>query len=149
MPASMDRNREDLSLLGIFHYVLAALTMLCGGGYGAAMGLMAASMSSMARSTPSRGQPPPPEFFALFGGMGALVAFGALLYAAALIAAGICLRRQRHWLYCMIIAGVSCAWMPLGTVLGVFSLLVLLRPGARDLFSGAVPPAPPPAPLVR
>ena len=37
-------------------------------------------------------------------------------------------------LVCMIVAGLSCMMMPFGTVLGVFTLLVLLKPQVKALF---------------
>jgi hypothetical protein len=33
-------------------------------------------------------------------------------------------------------AGVMCIFMPFGTVLGVFTLIVLLRPSVKPLFEG-------------
>jgi hypothetical protein len=49
-------------------------------------------------------------------------------------------------------AGVECIFMPFGTVLGAFTLVVLLRESVKQLFTGNPPPPPavppPPAPAV-
>ena len=44
------------------------------------------------------------------------------------------LAARRRWLFCMIIAGIQCAFVPLGTVLGIFTLIVLQRDSVRRLF---------------
>ncbi len=44
------------------------------------------------------------------------------------------MRRQRWLPACMICAGWNCLWLPLGTALGVGSLLVLLRSQTMQLF---------------
>jgi hypothetical protein len=38
----------------------------------------------------------------------------------------------------MIMAGVNCAWFPFGTVLGVFTFIVLLRTSVRAMYE--IPP---------
>jgi hypothetical protein len=58
--------------------------------------------------------------------------------------AGRFLARRRHHTFCMVIAAVACTFMPLGTVLGVFSLIVLSRESVRESFA----PGPPPLPVV-
>jgi hypothetical protein len=37
-------------------------------------------------------------------------------------------------LYCLVVAGIECIFMPFGTVLGVFTIIVLMRPSVRNLF---------------
>ena len=42
---------------------------------------------------------------------------------------------QRKWhLYCMVVSGILCLSFPLGTALGVFSLITLSKPEIRTLF---------------
>ena len=45
-------------------------------------------------------------------------------------------RRERH-MFCVVMAGVMCAFAPFGTVLGVFTLLVLHRPTVKDAFAAS------------
>ena len=43
-------------------------------------------------------------------------------------------RRQRH-MFCTVVAGLACMLMPFGTVLGVFTLIVLMRPSVKAAFT--------------
>lgn len=45
-------------------------------------------------------------------------------------------KRKGH-LYCIIIAGLTCLSFPLGTILGVFTIMVLLRPTVKQAFGVA------------
>ena len=42
--------------------------------------------------------------------------------------------RRRDGNEALIVAGLECMMMPFGTVLGVFTIIVLLRPSVRQLF---------------
>jgi len=53
-----------------------------------------------------------------------------------LIVAGSSLRSKRRWVLCLVVAGMNCLNAPLGTVLGVFTFLVLFRPTVKALFLG-------------
>jgi len=44
--------------------------------------------------------------------------------------------RFSSYKFCMIGSGISCAFAPLGTALGIFSLINLNKPEARELFQG-------------
>lgn len=54
--------------------------------------------------------------------------------AVAMIIAGRGLKQRTKYTYCLVVAGISCIFMPLGTVLGVFTIVVLTRPGVKALF---------------
>jgi len=56
------------------------------------------------------------------------------LCEAMLMTAGAFLRRPAHYKFCFAAAVVACLLMPLGTVLGVFTIIALLRPGVKALF---------------
>jgi hypothetical protein len=58
-----------------------------------------------------------------------------LTLSTLLITAGRFLARSKHHLFCLILAGVTCVLVPIGTALGVFTLIVLRRPSVRGLFS--------------
>jgi hypothetical protein len=134
---AVKRDREHLKLLVIFHYVLAVLV------FGIAsififhfvMGILI--VSGKIPSPP--GQPGPPAFMGWFLlGMGAFVLFMGYSLAICLVSAAVCLSRRKAHTFCCIVAGLSCMWAPLGTALGVCSLIVLLRPTVKDLFAGRI-----------
>jgi disulfide bond formation protein DsbB len=51
--------------------------------------------------------------------------------------AGRCLAQRRRYLLCMVVAGIACIFMPFGTALGVFTLVVLSRPAVKAAFETA------------
>ena len=63
----------------------------------------------------------------------------ALLVAkAALLAySGVCIRKRRHRTLSVIMACLSCVNIPLGTALGVFTLVVLSRPSVKAMYEYA------------
>jgi hypothetical protein len=88
------------------------------------------------KSTPSSGGPPPAFLGYMFMGIGGgAVALGWLL-GGLTIYAGLCIARRRAPVFCQVIAGLNCLHMPLGTALGVFTLIVLNRPSVKALFAG-------------
>ncbi len=44
-------------------------------------------------------------------------------------------------MFCLVMACVACLFMPFGTVLGVFTIIVLARPSVQTLFSRPAVPA--------
>ncbi|HYV46554.1 MAG TPA: hypothetical protein VFA20_16930 [Myxococcaceae bacterium] len=130
----MEQTKDHLNLLGIFHYVFAGLTLLCGGSYGLMMFGMTAVMKSATENVKNG---PPPEFAYLFGGMGLVIIASSVATAVVVGLAGWCLRARKAWIFCAVIAGLSLIHVPLGTALGVFSLIVLMRPEAKALFAAS------------
>ena len=57
-------------------------------------------------------------------------------YAIAMFFAGRCLQSHRRPTFCFVIAVLSCLHAPIGTVLGVFTIIVLQRPSVKELFAG-------------
>jgi len=57
---------------------------------------------------------------------------------------GYCLMKRRARTFCMVMAGISCIAIPLGTILGVFTLIVLGRESVRRAFAAGNVPAPEP-----
>ncbi|MGH9751015.1 MAG: hypothetical protein ACRD5D_03265 [Candidatus Polarisedimenticolia bacterium] len=135
----MNRDLEHLGLLSLFHFVLAGLTFL------ASLFPLAHLFMGIAMVTgrlPGGPRDPAMRAFgwAFVAAAGLLIAAG-MTFSLCLAAAGRCLRRHRRYLYCLVMAGVACILPPLGTVLGVFTLLVLRRDSVKRLF-GRLPAAP-------
>jgi hypothetical protein len=62
-------------------------------------------------------------------------------FAILLVRAGRCLRGHRSYTFCLVMAAISCAFTPFGTVLGVLTLVVLMRPSVKELFGVSGPDA--------
>src|ERR1019366_1930569 len=77
--------------------------------------------------------PPPPGFGFLIAafGLGIRVLLGGM--ALAKILAGRCLTQQKHLGFCFAVACVECLHVPMGTALGVFTIIVLIRPSVKAL----------------
>lgn len=75
----------------------------------------------------------------------AMAGFG-LLFALALgianLFAGRWLRARRQWVGSLVVAAINCLNVPVGTLLGVFTIVVLAGDGMRGVF-GDRPPTPP------
>jgi len=46
------------------------------------------------------------------------------------------LLQKRHRIFSIIIGGLNCLQIPVGTALGVFTIIVLSRDSVRELYSG-------------
>ena len=134
MPTT-EQDRQHLQLLAIFHYVLAALAALFSllpvlhmvmglvivgesarsGGEDAAIGVVMGWM---------------------FVAMSMLFILAGLAFAVCLFLAGRFLDQRTHYTFCLVTAAISCMFVPIGTVLGVFTLIVLMRPAVKAEFEG-------------
>ncbi len=56
----------------------------------------------------------------------------------------VCLKQRKSRTFCLVVAAISCLEVPYGTILGVFTFLVLERPSVARLFGAN--PLPRPAP---
>lgn len=130
----MDQHQdlEHLKLLSIFHYVVAAVAALfaCIPFIHLFVGL-----SMVTGWLPSSGNEPPLKLLGVFF----MVVAGAIIlcgwaFAVCLVNAGRYLSQQRSYTFCLVMAAVACMFMPFGTVLGVFTIIVLVRPSVKALF---------------
>jgi hypothetical protein len=138
---------HDLRLLSIGYYIQAAVagfSTLLLLGYSAIATVILANVGKIAGE--SSQQPIPPAFLSILSVIFFfLIAFVAA-FAVCLFLAGYWLRRLRNKLFIQIMAGFSCLSLPYGTVLGVFTFMVLVRPSAKQLFAGTATPPPLPGP---
>ena len=58
-----------------------------------------------------------------------------------MIIAGRMMAKRRRRMFCLIVAAISCLFFPLGTLLGIFTILVLSRPSVIQQFDGMLIPA--------
>lgn len=122
---------EHLRLLAIFHFIGSGLAVVAGLALVAHFFVMHALFL---HPMPMPARPPAPilAFLGLFYAMGALWLLASLLLN---LLAGLCLLRRSNRMFCMVVGAINCLHVPFGTVLGVFTLVVLSRPSVRDLFA--------------
>ena len=132
----MNQDAEHLNLLSIFHYVLAGITGLCAcfPVFHLAMGIMFLTQPEFLE--PEQDVPPemPMVFGLLFTIIPALIICLGWTLAICIAYAGRCLARRKRYTFCLVVAAVSCLFMPFGTILGVFTIIVLVRPSVKTLF---------------
>lgn len=142
------QDAEHLRLLVIFHYVMAGLAVLgaCFASLYVVMGFVFGSMVPAAATSGTAGtgmSPADAEFFRMMGWFWAIIggamAILALGFAVCLFLCGRFLSERRNPTFVFVIACIQCVNMPLGTALGIFTILILQRPSVKALFdrSGA------------
>ncbi|MCK5035472.1 MAG: hypothetical protein KAS73_06245 [Candidatus Sabulitectum sp.] len=123
--------KDTLHMLAIFHYVVAGLIALvaCIPLIHLTIGL-SLTAGAIASEEPVIGVAG--VFFTLIASFIILLGWGLAFFV---FLAGKNLDRQTKYQFCMIGAGVLCIFMPLGTILGVFTLVTLQDDSVKAMFS--------------
>lgn len=130
----MSQDEEHLKLLSIFHYVAGGITGLfaCIPIIHLTIGIVML-VAGVAGASDDERLP-----FLIVGFVFTLVPGLAILcgwtLAICMIVSGRRLARRTNYNFCFVIACISCLFMPYGTVLGVFTIIVLVRPTVKELF---------------
>jgi hypothetical protein len=131
---TVEQKKNYLDILAVFHYVYGGFSLVVtfmvlafvGVGMGAATGW---------------GHNWDPEA----GCVMAVVFFFVLIFAGGIsvlnLLTGRALQTRRGYVLSLVTAGVNCLNLPLGTLLGIFTLILLADPTVRPMFDGNEPPA--------
>ena len=133
--APSTQDLEHLRLLSIFHYVVAGLIALF-----ACFPLIHVALGTAMISgyVPDTSTDPSAQFAGwIFVVVGTVISLFGWSLAAATWWSGRNLARQRRWTACLVIGALLCMFAPFGTVLGVFTILVLVRPSVKARFGVA------------
>lgn len=140
---SSDQDTEHLRLLSIFHYVVAAIVAvfsllpLLHLAMGIAM--VAGAFDELGKNA----SPPPPAFIGwIFVGLSAFCIVSGLAMAIVVAMAGQRIQQNRSHTFCLVVAGFECLFTPIGTALGVLTIIVLTRPSVKERFNGSRPVEP-------
>ena len=133
-----NQDEQHLKLLSIFHYVVGGITALfsCFPIFHLIFGL---TFLTGGFDIPADEGPPVMLFGLLFTIIPALIILTGWALAILIIVAGYFLSTRKHHTFCLVVAGLECIIMPFGTVLGVFSIIVLVRPSVKTLFEAISP----------
>lgn len=130
-------DEEHLKLLSIGYMVSAGMNAFCslfGVLYGL-MGVMMGTVFTAQTETAVRAGQGPPAFVAWLLGIIGFAIFLLLITLAVLkFVTAQRIKCQRSRIFCMVVAGISCFGIPYGTLLGVFTFVVLGRNSVRRLF---------------
>jgi hypothetical protein len=145
----VNQDIQQLRLLSIFHYVVAGLAALfaCFPILHLVMGLFLVFSPDSFEHGPRANDP----MAAMIGTLFIVIASSFILtgwaFAVCVLVAGRNLAQHHRYTFCLVMAALMCMFMPFGTVLGVLTILVLMRPSVKPLFEGHVinPPSDPSA----
>jgi hypothetical protein len=130
-------DRDHLQALSICHYVFGGLCV-CFGALPIVYLAVGIAILAEGFPPPQQGNDAPPFPAELFGWVMVVFAAVGIVFtwglAAALVVAGRCIARRKWRPFCLVVAGFSCLFQPLGLVLGIFTFIVLLRPGVSAAF---------------
>jgi hypothetical protein len=134
----MTQDESNLNLLSTFHYVVGGLVAAFSCIFLIHVGL---GIAMLAGAFGIKGGPP--AFVGvIFIVIGAVVVLMGWTLAVLLFVAASKLKKRKSRTFCIVIAALECFWMPFGTILGVFTLVMLTKDSVKALFDG---PAPAPA----
>jgi hypothetical protein len=136
-------DNEHLKLLSFFYWVssgLSAFYSLIGLIYGIFGVAMFEMMSKMPKSADPRNDPPPALFGWVFGGIGFAIFLFFICLAILKLRAGFCIKARKSRTLCLVAAAFACLEIPYGTILGVFTFIVLERASVRAEFADPTAP---------
>jgi len=139
----MNPDEEQLQLLAIFHYVVAGLAALFSFFPLLYTTVGAIFIFAARHGTAKPGEDLPPEFLGwIFAVLGSVLFLIGLAMAICILIAGRSLALRKRYSFALVMACIECLFIPFGTILGVFTIVVLSRESVRGLFSTASAQAP-------
>ena len=126
---------HHLKLLSIFHYIVGGMTALfaCIPLIHLGMGLAMVFLPESFANQP--GQAPVPPFLGwIFAAIGGGLFLSGQALAGCLLLNGWFIARRRHHRFVFITACIECMLFPYGTVLGVFTIIIVSRANVAALF---------------
>lgn len=151
MPEEFSRqsvvDEEHLKILSICYMVSAAISAVF-----SLFGLMYAAMGTVMTEAIKRAPElaanssggPPPEFIGwIFGAFGVGFFLLSITLAGLKLGVALCLRKRKGRVFCMVVGVIECLGVPYGTLLGIFTFIVLGRETVTRMFEANAISAPP------
>lgn len=132
----LSKDEENLNLLAIFHYVVGALGffLACFPLIHLAIGIAMIASPGVA----TRHNEPAPALVGYFF-VGFAAVFILLGWTAAIctIISGRMIAKRKSRMFSFVMGAILCMFMPFGTVLGVFTLILLNKESVKSLYAQA------------
>lgn len=141
---------EHLSALSIGHFILAGVALLGGvpmlvygvagaklvDEFGSDLSMAMGDIPGQPGASPFGGNPDAmlQDLTTLLTTMIAAVVLFALVSAIHLVVVGVKIRQRRWWTFCYLTGWGECLMFPFGTILGIFTIIVLSRSSVKRLF---------------
>lgn len=128
---TQSEDAEHLKLLSTFHYVVA--------GIFAVFSLLPVihlivGIAVVTGEIDSNGNSFPPAFGWMFIITALFMISIGMVTAVCVAVAGRRLARRTNYIFCLVVAVIECMFMPFGTALGVFTIVILMRPTVKEMF---------------
>ncbi|MEM8609327.1 MAG: hypothetical protein AAGF92_19660 [Myxococcota bacterium] len=148
-PVASAEDTEHLSALSVGHFMMAGLTMLgiipliayamlgarLAKQIGREVNLTMGDISGQAGVDPMAGADAMLQNAgAWFTGLFIVFLVVTLLTAVGFLLMGLKIRQRQWWTFCYLSAWGECLAFPFGTILGIFTIIVLSRPSVKTLF---------------
>ena len=131
----MSKDEEHIRLLSIFYYIVGGIAAVF--ALFPIIHLIMGTAMLLGCFDDKSGEGPPAFMGYMFVIMSLAFMFAGWTFAILLIVAGRFLSKRKHYMFCLIMAAIGCIFMPFGTVLGVFTIIVLMQPSVKELFAAA------------
>ncbi|MEW5784107.1 MAG: hypothetical protein AB1767_03320 [Bacillota bacterium] len=132
----MEQDEQYLNLLAVFHYVVGGLlaAFACIPIIHLVIGIVIIGVG------PIDGEAPPVIVGWLFTLVAAAVILAGWTLAVLVIIAGRKLQKRVSHTFCLVMAAIECVFTPFGTILGVFTIIMLMKESVKALFSAPINP---------
>lgn len=128
----MTQDEQQLDLLSIFHFVMAGLTALFSCIF---LIHVAIGIAMLTGALDGKGDEAPRFLGWIFIVLPGLMILAGWTLAGFMVAAGLRLKRRTSRIFCLAVAAVECILLPFGTVLGVFTIVLLSKEPVQALFA--------------
>jgi hypothetical protein len=125
-----NQEEANLDLLGTLHIVMGILTALF-----ACIPIIHLVIGIVMLTSDINGSDQAPRVIAFaFIILASLIILTGWALAVLIIMAGVKLRNRSSYKFCLIIGFVECLIMPLGTILGIYTIVTLSKEPVKELF---------------
>ena len=126
-----ERDLKYLKILSILHYVYGGISVVF-----SLLPLIYIGIGILALCVaPGDANGEVPKVFACFLiALGAVVMIMGLTVSALIIFAGRSLSKRKRWIFCFVVACLECIFIPFGTILGIISIMLLLKASVKEGF---------------
>lgn len=131
------RDAEHLKLLSIFHFIVAALGVVGIAFLGLHFAFMRAIVMNPETWKNAKSGPPPAFIMDIIPWFYAFALLVIVAGSVLNLLSGLFIRKRRHRMFSIIVGGLNCLQVPLGTLLGVFTIVVLARDSVRQTYESS------------
>jgi hypothetical protein len=136
---ALNEDLKNLKLLSIFHYVVGGLSALFSCMFLIHLFIGLFMLLSPESMTGGSGEPPPEFVGYLFSFIGGAFFLIGIAFSCCIVYSGFLLQKQRKYLFSFLIACIECIFMPFGTVLGIFTIIVLSKDSVKRIYGMETP----------